>query len=246
VIVRKSVNISPIWCAARRCGFVALLVASAVSPSLAENEIGKTVIVVRTVTGTLATDVRQLVINDGVAQNELIATAPDAASEIEFVDGTKLTLGPRAHVVLDKFVYDPDPSKGAFFLSVSEGVFRFVTGTMAHQSYSIKTPNGTVGVRGTVFNMLVFSNSSIVQVVDGEVFGTAADGTPRAFRRGEYFTMTQATGPSGHDDKTTIDAQVALMDYYINGQQFAGFGLGATPQTPIFPRSRTSVSPTRP
>jgi ferric-dicitrate binding protein FerR (iron transport regulator) len=223
---------------------VALLLASAVSPSLAESEIGKTIVVVRTVTGTLATEVRQLVINDGVAQNELIATAPDAASEIEFVDGTKLTLGPRARVVLDKFVYDPDPSKGAFFLSVSEGVFRFVTGTMAHQSYSIKTPNGTIGVRGTVFNMLVFSNSSIVQV-DGEVFGTAADGTPRAFRRGEYFTMQQATGPSGHDDKTTIDAQVALMDYYINGQQFAGFGLGGTAQTPIFPRSRTSVSPTK-
>jgi ferric-dicitrate binding protein FerR (iron transport regulator) len=240
------VNSSPLYCVARRCGLVALLLGSAASPSLAESEIGKTILVVRTVTGTLATEVRQLVINDGVAQNELIATAPDAASEIEFVDGTKLTLGPRARVVLDKFVYDPDPSKGAFFLSVSEGVFRFVTGTMAHQSYSIKTPNGTIGVRGTVFNMLVFSNSSIVQVVDGEVFGTAADGAPRAFRGGEYFTMQRATGPSDHDDKTTIDAQVALMDYYINGQQFAGFGLSPTPQTPIFPRSRTSVSPTRP
>ena len=239
--------ISPIWCAARQCGLAALLLASAVSPSVAEGEIGKTIIVVRTVTGTLATAVRQLVINDGVAQNELIATAADAASEIEFVDGTKLTLGPRARVVLDKFVYDPDPSKGAFFLSVSEGVFRFVTGTMAHQSYSIKTPNGTIGVRGTVFNMLVFSDSSIVQVVDGEVFGTAADGTPRFFGRGEYFTMRQATGPSGHDDKTTIDAQVALMDYYVNGQQFAGFALGNTSrQTPIFPLSSTSVSPTRP
>ncbi|HEV2552069.1 MAG TPA: FecR domain-containing protein [Stellaceae bacterium] len=238
--------ISPIWGAARRCSLVALLLASAVLPSLAAGEIGKTIVVVRTVTGTLATEVRQLVINDGVAQNELIATAADAASEIEFVDGTKLTLGPRARVVLDKFVYDSDPSKGAFFLSVSEGVFRFVTGTMAHQSYSIKTPNGTIGVRGTVFNMLVFSDSSIVQVVDGQVFGTAADGTPRTFVRGEYFTMRQSTGPSGHDDKTAIDAQVALMDYYVNGQQFAGFGLGSTPQTPIFPRSNTSVSPTRP
>jgi ferric-dicitrate binding protein FerR (iron transport regulator) len=239
------VTISPIWCAARRGSLAALLALAAASPSVAANEIGKTVVVVRTVTGTLATEVRQLVINDGVAQNELIATAADAASEIEFVDGTKLTLGPRARVVLDKFVYDSDPSKGAFFLSVSEGVFRFVTGTMVHQSYSIKTPNGTIGVRGTVFNMLVFSDSSIVQVVDGQVFGTAADGTPRTFGRGEYFTMRQSTGPSGHDDKTAIDAQVALMNYYVNGQQFAGFAPGSTPQTPIFPRSQPSVSPTR-
>ena len=59
-------------------------------------DIGTTLLVVRTVTGELATQVRHLVINDGVQQNELIATAPDSASELEFVDGTKLTLGPRA------------------------------------------------------------------------------------------------------------------------------------------------------
>jgi len=85
--------------------------------------------------------------------------------------------------------------------------------------------------------------------VDGEVFGTAADGTPRAFHRGEYFTMQKATGPSGHDDKTIIDAQVALMDYYVNGQQFAGTPVGATPDAhpfqPLF-RSLGSVSPTKP
>ena len=118
------------------------------SSASAATEIGKTVVVVKTVTGETEETVRRLVINDGVSQNEIISTESDAASEIIFLDGTKISVGPRARITLDRFVYDPDPSKCMFFLTVSQGVFRFVTGSMAHQSYSIKTPNGTIGVRG--------------------------------------------------------------------------------------------------
>jgi hypothetical protein len=129
------------------CG-AALVAALTVQPASAATEIGKTVVVVKTVTGEFETTVRRLVVNDGVLQNEVISTESDAASEIVFLDGTKISVGPRARVTLDRFVYDPDPSKCMFFLTVSQGVFRFVTGSMAHQSYQIKTPNGTIGVRG--------------------------------------------------------------------------------------------------
>ena len=129
------------------CG-AAVGMALLAQPASAATEIGKTVIVVKTVTGQIEETVRRLVINDGVSQNEIISTESDAASEIVFLDGTKISVGPRARVTLDRFVYDPDPSKCTFFLSVSQGVFRFVTGGMAHQSYEIKTPNGTIGVRG--------------------------------------------------------------------------------------------------
>src|SRR5690348_15481428 len=105
----------------------ALVVGVMVLPADAAIEIGKTVVVVKTVTGQIEQSVRRLVINDGVRQNEIIATEPDAASEIVFLDGTKISVGPRARITLDKFVYDPDPSKGTFFLTASEGVFRFIT-----------------------------------------------------------------------------------------------------------------------
>jgi hypothetical protein len=209
-------------------------------------DIGTTLLVVRTVTGELATQVRHLVINDGVQQNELIATAPDSASELEFVDGTKLTLGPRARVTLDRFVFDPKPTKGAFFLSVGEGVFRFVTGTMAHENYAIHTPNGTAGVRGTVFNMLVLSDRTICQVIDGEVMGESSDHTPKQFHRGDYFTMGRITAASSTDDRSVIDAQVALMDSFLRSTRFAGLNFDThpllgnivqkqKPASPIFP-----------
>jgi hypothetical protein len=114
----------------------------------APTTVGTATVVVRTVTGTLGTYTRRLILRDQVAQNEVIATEPDAASEILFEDGTIMTLGPHAVVKLDKFVYDPDPTRCAFFLTVVEGVFRFVTGDLPHQSYQITTPNGTIGIRG--------------------------------------------------------------------------------------------------
>jgi hypothetical protein len=117
--------------------------------------IGSTKVVVRTVTGTLGESVRTLVVQDRVSQDEIIATKADSASQIVFEDSTTLTLGPNAQVTLDKFVYDPNPSKGQFFLTVSQGIMRFITGTLDHSAYSIKTPNGTIGVRGTNIYMKV-------------------------------------------------------------------------------------------
>jgi len=193
------------------------------APALAATEvidIGRTTVVVRTVTGTLATQVRKLLINEDVRQSEVIATAPDAASEIQFVDGTKITIGPNARVTLDKFVYDPDPSKGAFFINLAEGVFRFVTGSMAHQSYSIQTPSGTIGVRGTTINVDsivdVDGQKTIVCVDSGHAFGRALSGTIKDYFAGDCFTVT----PRDVRNSTTGEVQrnvrdVALTDVTI-------------------------------
>jgi len=222
--------------------FVAALVsATAFIPAKAANNIGSTVVVVKTVTGELETVVRQLVLHDGVAQNELISTGADAASEIDFIDGTKLRLGPRARVTLDKFVYDPNPGKGAFYLTVSEGVARFATGNMDHQSYSIATPNGSLGVRGTAFNFVVDHTHTIVQVVFGDVWGESDDHKEKDYGAGSYFTMEGSTDNSDDDDKTELDLQVALMDALINGDHFADL----PPQIPETHPFQT-VSPTRP
>ena len=175
--LRRSLSIS--------VGAVALAAAGAVATAQPAN-IGSTIVVVRTVTGKLETVVRQLVLHDGVQQNELISTGPDAASEIEFVDGTKLRLGARAQVVLDKFVYNPDPAKGAFLVTVTSGVFRFTTGNMDHQSYSITTPSGTLGVRGTRFTCLVDPNDTTCHVEDGTIVYVSAGGTG-VYNAGETF-----------------------------------------------------------
>jgi len=51
-------------------------------------------------------------------------------------------------VHLDKFVYDPNKSTGDVAIQATRGSFRFVTGSFGSETYKIKTPYGTLGVRG--------------------------------------------------------------------------------------------------
>jgi hypothetical protein len=215
------------------CG-AAVVAAFMVLPAGAATEIGKTVVVVKTVTGQVEQNVRQLVINDGVSQNEVIATEPDAASEIVFLDGTKISVGPRARITLDKFVYDPNPTKGTFFLTATEGVFRFVTGNMAHQSYKIATPNGTIGVRGTTLDIMVCSklqpptdptastDCTVVKVEQGDAFFRDLNGVETPISQGQTRTIF-GPGQSGNSAtvETGFSSAVTQMDNLITIGQLA-------------------------
>src|SRR5262249_18429148 len=66
-----------------------------------------------------------------------------------------VSAGPPPEVRLDKFVYDPTGSSGSVVLQATRGAFRFVTGSQAKHAYQVSTPHGTLGVRGTVVELLV-------------------------------------------------------------------------------------------
>ena len=132
--------------------FGALVVMSA--PVLAGDEIGSATVVVRAVTGEVEGEVHQLAPLDDIYQNETIETALSSASNIVFLDDTRISLGPNTRLTLDKFVFDPDPERGAFVMTTVKGVLRFVSGNLAKESYQIRTPTATIGVRGTVLNVV--------------------------------------------------------------------------------------------
>jgi hypothetical protein len=134
-----------------------LAAANADAMAVEKITIGNTNTVVRTVTGTLSGDLRELSLMDDIYHNELIETGSDSATEISFLDDTTLTVGANASLVLDKFIYDPDPSRASFVLTATAGVFRFASGTLPKKSYTIHTPTATIGIRGTVLTIAVQS-----------------------------------------------------------------------------------------
>lgn len=134
-----------------RAGMV-LCAALAASPAhAAKPSIGTTSLVVQQVEGTSEQNTRQLALRDPVYQDEVVVTGFESASEMLLMDDTRVTVGPSSRVVLDRFVYDPDPGKGALVLQATEGVFRFFSGSMASSNYVIEAPSVTVGIRGTIF-----------------------------------------------------------------------------------------------
>jgi hypothetical protein len=63
--------------------------------------------------------------------------------------------------VLDKFVYDSDKKTGSIVLNMAKGAFRFITGIAAKPTYVINTPNASITVRGTIFDVYVLPDKSV-------------------------------------------------------------------------------------
>jgi hypothetical protein len=83
-----------------------------------------------------------------VYTNETIRTGTAGVADLRFIDNTNLSVGPASTVRLDKFVYDPNRGTGSVTFQASRGAFRFVTGSQSRGDYKVRTPYGTLGVRG--------------------------------------------------------------------------------------------------
>jgi len=98
--------------------------------------------------GTHEGNTRTLSGGSSIYSRELIHTGDAGVADLRFHDNTSLSVGPKSSVRLDKFVYDPNKSAGGVAVEATRGSFRFVTGSQSKGSYQVKTPYGTLGIRG--------------------------------------------------------------------------------------------------
>jgi len=83
-----------------------------------------------------------------VYSKETVRTGQSGQADLQFKDNSNLKVGSNSSVHLDQFVYDPNKSTGAIAMQATRGTFRFVSGSLGSETYKIKTPYGTLGVRG--------------------------------------------------------------------------------------------------
>ncbi len=115
---------------------------------------------------------------DPVRLMERVSTGADSRLEVGCRDGTRLTLGEKANVVLDAFVYDPN-GRNRFHATVT-GAFRYVSGKLgagATRQASISTSIAEIGVRGTDFWGGTLNGVTGVVVFEGVVSVTTAAGS---------------------------------------------------------------------
>jgi hypothetical protein len=91
---------------------------------------------------------RTLSAGSDVFSQETIHTGDSGMADLRFQDNSNLSVGPKSSARLDKYVYDPNKSGTAVAIEATRGSFRFVTGSRGEGSYQVKTPYGSLGVRG--------------------------------------------------------------------------------------------------
>ena len=162
-----------------RQGHLGVLVATlatvlSITMTDAAEKIGTAAIIENSVTGTLegTTTAAPLARGDSLYANQRIDTSADSRAQLLFADQSALTMSPNSSVVLDKFVYDPKPNVGSVVINTVTGAFRFVGGTAdktAGSGYEVKTPVGTIGIRGTMFEWEVTDKQLSAVLTEGAI-----------------------------------------------------------------------------
>ena len=107
---------------------------------------------------------------DPLVFKEALETLSFSALLAGLNDGSVVTLGASARIVLDEFVYDPGSGATGLLINMSEGSLRFVTGAMKKESFQLQTPTATLAIRGTNFRVRVRpSGETLVSVDEGLV-----------------------------------------------------------------------------
>jgi hypothetical protein len=77
---------------------------------------------------------------------------------ITFLDDSKVTLTEHSQLLIDEYIYDPDPSKSKMALTFGVGTVRFLTSSLNKidkQNITLKTPTANLAIRGTNFSVTV-------------------------------------------------------------------------------------------
>lgn len=113
---------------------------------------------VKTVTGdaTVTTAGKQVKAQPGtpVAQGSTLRTAAKSSLGVTFKDETVMSFGPDTELTVDEYLYAPGQGKLKMGSKLAKGSMNYVSGVIAKlnpEAVSIKTPSGTIGVRGTQF-----------------------------------------------------------------------------------------------
>ena len=134
--------------------FISAITSSSIKADT-QSAIGIAAMTVNLVTGTVETETKVVNVNDQIFKQEIIETNSVSSTQILFMDETVLSIGPDSRLIMDEMVYDPNSNTGKFVVTAARGLFTFVTGSLASESYEINTPTATIGVRGTKFDLFV-------------------------------------------------------------------------------------------
>jgi hypothetical protein len=101
---------------------------------------------------------------DAVYRDELVRANATGLGQFEFKDGTKLAIGPNASVVIDKYVLGEGGTLKKLAIRATKGTFRFIGGRSPPGTYTILTPAGTMGVRGTANEVQILPDGRVIVV----------------------------------------------------------------------------------
>jgi hypothetical protein len=156
------------WCQRLFLIPIFLLVAVVVSrPACAQTRVGEAVLIQNQVVRVADSLSMPVNVGDSLMRDETVRTGAESAAKLVMADNTNLSLGPEATITLDRTVFNDEHSYRDIAIRLAAGAFRFVTGGSEKAAYKITTAVATIGVRGTILDILSQRGKTTVVLQEG-------------------------------------------------------------------------------
>lgn len=153
---------------------------------------------------------RTLSIGSKIDEGDTVLTQKRTYARLKFTDGSEVTLKPDTQFKIEQHKYDKnDPKSDAGSYNLIKGGLRTITGQIGKRgnqdSYRMKAPTATIGIRGTIFDATYCSGDSCgsikpglyLAVSDGQVVITNSAGvqTTLPVSAGQYVYVQSPSSP---------------------------------------------------
>ena len=143
---------------------------------------------------------------------------------LTFLDDSVVRLTEHSQLLIDEYIYDPDPSKSKMALTFAVGTTRFLSGSLnkiSKQNITLKTPSANIAIRGTDFTATVdeFGRSLIILLPDefgnssGEIVVSTALGS--VVLNKPYEATTVSAFISTPSSPVILDLTLDIIDNYL-------------------------------
>ena len=141
---------------------------------------------------------------------------------IRFVDDTTIKITEHSEVIIDEFVFDPNPDNSKLALNFVKGTARFTTGLLGSvpkKNMVLRTNSATVGIRGTDFTVTVEADTGESLFIllpnpdgtsSGEIIVTTALG--EVILNKPYQATTTTTFESPPSEPVILDLSLDFID----------------------------------
>ena len=158
---------------------------------------GKTILARGAVVATDATSEQQrsLKRRDNVYGVDKITTGEKSKAQFSMSDGGLIALKENSVLNIANYEFDAATQQGSASIELIKGGLRSISGVIKKNggSYNVKTPVGSIGIRGTHFELQLVNGDMYVAVWDGAIDLTLQDNSILSLGSNEAFSFAQVT-----------------------------------------------------
>jgi hypothetical protein len=149
-------------------------------------------------------------IGSKVDEGDTVVTEKRTYARLKFSDGSEVTLKPNSQFKVEKYSFDQGkPHNDSASLNLIKGGLRTITGQIGKRgnqnSYQMKTPSATIGIRGTIYDAHICLENSCgkipaglyLEVSNGSIVVTNVEGSLSSLqvKAGQYVYVHNSSSP---------------------------------------------------